>query len=42
MFEEDNELEYEKEEVEEKEDDSNDNKEMKRGGENMEEGRLES
>ena len=36
VFEEDNELDYEEEVVEEQEHDSNDNKEMKRGGENME------
>ena len=41
MFEED-ELDYEEEEVEEQEHDSNDNKEIKRVGENMEKGRLKS
>ena len=41
MFEEDK-LDYVEEEVEEQEHDSNDSKEMKRGGENMEEWRLKS
>ena len=41
MFEED-ELDYEEEEVEEQKHDSNDNKEIKRVGENMEKGRLKS
>ena len=41
MFEED-ELDYEEEEGEEQEHDSNDNKEIKRVGENMEKGRLKS
>ena len=41
VSEEDNELDYEEEEVKEQ-DDSNKNEEMKRGGENMNKGRLES